>query len=458
MVRLFRVYYPVRSLVLLGGEALLVCASFLLATRIQLGPDSYLVLNYENGFYKILAVTLAALLCSYYFDMYDPGSLSSEGEVYFRLLLVVGILSLGLAGIGYLFPGFLIRRNVFLLGLAVLVVLLFSWRYAYGWLVRQPYMRERVLVLGAGGRASRLAQHLRRRSDLGMDVIGLIPENGSGKVTREDLSKALADLVKTRAADRVIVAVSERRGIIPVSELLQLRLCGVRVEDQTLVLERITGKIEIDALHPSGLIFSEGFQLTPTNIFLRRLVSIAAALLLLIIVAPLIPLVILAIKLSSPGPVLYRQARVGRGGVIFHCYKFRTMRPDAEADTGATWASDDDPRITPLGHFLRHTRLDEIPQLWNVLKGEMGFVGPRPERPEFVEWLSREIPYYSLRHTVRPGITGWAQVRYKYGNSAEDAKEKLKYDLFYVKHVSLALDLLIMFQTIKIVLLGRGAQ
>jgi sugar transferase (PEP-CTERM system associated) len=458
MVRLFRVYYPVRTLVLLGGEALLVYLSFLLATRIQLGPDSYLVLNYENGFYKILAVTFAALLCSYYFDMYDPGSLSSESEVYFRLLLVVGILSLGLAGIGYLFPGFLIGRNVFLLGLAVLVVLLFSWRYAYAWLVRQPYMRERVVVLGSGERASRLAQDLRRRSDLGMDVVAFIPESGNGKASREELSKSLADLVKTRAVDRVIVAVSERRGTIPVSELLQMRLRGVRVEDQAVVLENITGKIEIDALHPSGLIFSDGFQLTPTNIFLRRLVSTAAALLLLIIVAPLIPLVILAIKLSSPGPVLYRQARVGRGDVIFHCYKFRTMRPDAEADTGATWASDDDPRITPLGRFLRHTRLDEIPQLWNVLKGEMGFVGPRPERPEFVEWLSREIPYYSLRHAIRPGITGWAQVCYKYGNSAEDAKEKLKYDLFYVKHASLALDLLIMFQTIKIVLLGRGAQ
>ena len=191
---------------------------------------------------------------------------------------------------------------------------------------------------------------------------------------------------------------------------------------------------------------------------LRRLFSILVSALLLLVVLPVIPFVILAIKLDSPGSVLYRQKRVGRAGRTFFCYKFRTMRQDAEADTGATWALDDDPRITRVGRFLRISRLDEIPQLWCVLKGDMGFVGPRPERPEFVEWLSREIPYYHVRHAVRPGITGWAQVRYKYGNTLEDAREKLQYDLFYIKNISVGLDLLIIFQTIKIVLLGRGSQ
>ena len=191
---------------------------------------------------------------------------------------------------------------------------------------------------------------------------------------------------------------------------------------------------------------------------LRRAVSTLASAVLLLVVLPIIPFVILAIKLDSPGPVLYRQKRVGRGGITFFCYKFRTMRQDAEADTGATWATDDDPRITRVGKFLRSSRLDEIPQLLCVVKGDMGFVGPRPERPEFVDWLSREISYYPVRHAVRPGITGWAQVRYKYGNTLEDAKEKLQYDLFYIKNVSIGLDLMIMFETIKIVLLGRGAQ
>jgi exopolysaccharide biosynthesis polyprenyl glycosylphosphotransferase len=190
----------------------------------------------------------------------------------------------------------------------------------------------------------------------------------------------------------------------------------------------------------------------------RRLLSTLTAAVLLLLVLPVIPLVIFLIKLDSRGPVLYRQKRMGRAGATFYCYKFRTMRRDAEADTGATWATDDDPRITRIGRILRASRLDEIPQLWCVLKGDMAFVGPRPERPEFVEWLGREIPYYPVRHAVRPGITGWAQVRYKYGNTLEDAREKLQYDLYYIKNGSLGLDLLIMFETIKIVTLGRGAQ
>jgi exopolysaccharide biosynthesis polyprenyl glycosylphosphotransferase len=178
----------------------------------------------------------------------------------------------------------------------------------------------------------------------------------------------------------------------------------------------------------------------------------------LLVLLPLLPFIMLAVKLDSAGPLLYRQQRVGRRGVVFNCYKFRTMRPDAEADTGATWATDNDPRITRVGRFLRSSRLDEIPQLLCVLKGDMHFVGPRPERPEFVEWLSKEIPYYGVRHVVRPGITGWAQVQYKYGNTREDAREKLQYDLFYIKNASLSLDLLIWFETVKIVLLGRGAK
>ena len=250
----------------------------------------------------------------------------------------------------------------------------------------------------------------------------------------------------------------DRRGTFPVNELLKLRLEGVKIEEATSWLEKISGKIEVEHLNPSWLLFADGFRCSAGFSLLRRVASFMASALLLIIVLPVIPFVILAIKLDSAGPVLYRQKRVGRAGVIFHCHKFRTMRKDAEADTGATWAGDDDPRITRVGRFLRVSRLDEIPQLWNVLRGDMGFVGPRPERPEFIEWLSREIPFYPLRHCVSPGITGWAQIRYKYGNTQEDAKQKLQYDLYYIKNMSLGLDLFIMFQTIKIVLLGRGAQ
>ncbi len=335
---------------------------------------------------------------------------------------------------------------------------LLGWRSAYPWLARQPFLRERVYVLGAGVRATRLVEALRTRKDLGMDVVGWAGAIGNGSLTREALGNALLALQEKEAVDRVIVALGDRRGTMPVRELLQLRLGNIKVEEATGLLEKVSSKIEVDELYPSWLIFSEGFRLNSPAMIARRLVSISVSLVCLLVCLPLIPLIALAIKLTSPGSVFYQQKRVGRSGVVFNCYKFRSMSAGAEADTGPTWAGDDDPRITSVGRFLRRSRLDEIPQLWNVLRGDMAFVGPRPERPEFVEWLNREIPYYHLRHIVRPGITGWAQVCYKYGNTREDAKEKLQYELFYIKNLSLGLDLLVLFQTVKIILLGRGAQ
>jgi sugar transferase (PEP-CTERM system associated) len=266
------------------------------------------------------------------------------------------------------------------------------------------------------------------------------------------------EVVQQKNVHRVIVAVQDRREAAPMEELLKLRLRGVHIEEATTWLEKISGRIEVENLYPSWIIYAQGFRFSSTFRIFRRLLAFTVSLIGLLLSLPLMPFVLLAIKLDSSGPVLYRQKRVGRGGETFYCYKFRTMRQDAEADTGPTWALDNDPRITRIGKFLRTSRLDEIPQLWCVLKGDMAFVGPRPERPEFVEWLTTQLPYYGVRHMVRPGITGWAQVRYKYGNTIEDAKEKLQYDLFYIKNASLGLDVFIMFQTIKIVLLGRGAQ
>jgi sugar transferase (PEP-CTERM system associated) len=291
-----------------------------------------------------------------------------------------------------------------------------------------------------------------------MDVVGWAGSIDDGSLKRETLASTLRALQKNRGVDRVIVAMSDRRGTMPVRELLDLRLSGIKVEEATALLEKVSGKIEVDELSPSWLIFSEGFRLNPSFLMARRFISTVVSLAGLLLVLPLLPLMALAVKLTSPGPVLYRQKRVGRYGVLFDCYKFRTMRADAEAEAGPTWAGDDDPRTTLVGRVLRRTRLDEIPQLWNVLRGDMGFVGPRPERPEFVEWLSREIPYYHLRHIIRPGLTGWAQVRYQYGASLEESKEKLRYDLYYIKNISLSLDLLIVLHTIKIVLLGRGSR
>jgi len=250
----------------------------------------------------------------------------------------------------------------------------------------------------------------------------------------------------------------DRRATVPMRELLDLRMRGVKIEEATTWLEKMSGKIEVEHLYPSWMVFGEGFRRSASFIMVRRVISIVISLIGLIVTLPLIPLIVLAIRLDSKGPIFYTQARVGKGGRIFKVVKFRTMRQDAEAASGPKWAGNNDPRVTRVGKFLRSARLDEIPQLWCVLKGDMAFVGPRPERPEFIALLSKEIPYYGMRHMVRPGITGWAQVKYKYGSTVQDAREKLQYDLFYIKNASIGLDLMIMFLTVKTVLLRRGAQ
>jgi sugar transferase (PEP-CTERM system associated) len=458
VIRLFKVYYPLRTLVLLAGEALIVWVSFLLGTLLQNRDDSWLLLNVEGGYLKILGATVFVLVLSHWLDLYDSSSMAARWEQAFRILLVLGLVALALSGVGFIFPRLLPGNGSALAGLLILTFALFAWRAAYGWLVQQPYLRERVYVLGTGARAQRLLNGLRQRSDLGVEVVGWTG-NVEGELTRDNVASHLLGLARQNGVHRVIIAMLDRRGTLPVEELLNLRLAGVKIEEATSWLEKISGRIELDQLNPSWLIFGEGFHFSSSGVLvLRRLLSMLVSAVGLLLALPLLPFIVLAIKLDSSGAVLYNQERVGLGGAHFYCHKFRTMRQDAEADTGATWATNDDPRITRVGKFLRVSRLDEIPQLWCVLRGDMAFVGPRPERPEFVEWLNQEIPYYGVRHVVRPGITGWAQVQYKYGNTLEDAREKLQYDLFYIKNASLGLDLLIIFQTIKIVLLGRGAQ
>jgi sugar transferase (PEP-CTERM system associated) len=458
VIRLFNVYYPVRTLVLLFGEALVVGCSFVLAALWN--ADSMLRLNnelfIEGGYLRILGLTAVVLLVSHGFDLYDSSQIGVKLEQALRILFVVGLVAIVLGGIIYFVPQFLPGNNSAIIGVVILTISLFCWRSAFSWLVCQPFLRERVYVLGTGDRALRLIGGL-RQPGLGIEVVGWTG-NIEGELTLEKVASHLVGSVEDNHVHRVIVAMPDRRGTIPVESLLTLRMGGVKVEEATSWLEKISGRIEVEQLYPSWFIFAQGFHRTPAKRLLRRIVNLGAALIGLVLAVPLLPFIAIAVKLGSEGPVLYRQQRVGRGGKIFYCYKFRSMRQDAEADSGATWASDDDPRITRVGKVLRTSRLDEIPQLWCVLKGDMHFVGPRPERPEFVEWLSRDIPYYGMRHLVRPGITGWAQVQYKYGNTSEDAREKLQYDLFYIKNASMGLDLLILFQTIKIVLLGRGAK
>ena len=307
---------------------------------------------------------------------------------------------------------------------------------------------------GARGSPGRL------RPDLGLEVVEWDDVQQLEPAERKKVwIEALENIsnAKPIAVHRIIVAMESRRGELPVQELLSLRFQGITVEEDGTLRERLYGKIQLDGLRPSNFLYSEGFRIRASQQFTRQVVSIVAAALGLVLFLPLFPFVALAIKLSSKGPLFYRQTRVGMGGHNFQVVKFRTMRTDAEA-SGAKWATKNDPRVTRIGMFLRKTRVDEVPQLWNVLRGDMGFVGPRPERPEFVAWLSEELPFYYLRTLIRPGLTGWAQVRYGYGSTLAETKEKLEYDLYYIKHMSLGLDLLIMFETIKTILRRRGAQ
>jgi sugar transferase (PEP-CTERM system associated) len=457
MIRLFNVYYPARTLVLLLCEALIVGGAFLLATTYLIGQDTYIALVYENGIAKILGITVLTLLLSYYFDLYEPQRISERWEIYFRLLLVLSVLCFLLAGLVLVYPDIYIGPHVLTVGISILAIVLVIWRRSYEWIISLPVFRERVYVLGSGERARNVIETLCARRDAGMEIVN----GGSRGALNGNLEGFAADLrgfCKSKTGiDRVIVAMEDRRGAMPVRELLDLRLRGVVIEDANFLMERLLGKLPLEGLNPSALIFTHGFNVKASQQIVRRLVSIAVSFVGLAICLPFMPFIILAVRLSSPGPIFFRQTRVGLRGRPFYVIKFRTMRQDAEAQ-GAVWATKDDPRVTPLGKFMRMTRIDEIPQLWNVLRGDMGFVGPRPERPEFVQWLTSEIPFYELRHMIRPGITGWAQVRFKYGASLEETKQKLEFDLYYVKHLSIGLDLLIMFETIKTIVLRRGAQ
>jgi sugar transferase (PEP-CTERM system associated) len=472
LIRFLNAHFPTRTLILGVSEACLVGFAFVAAMIARLGAsDTSVQLSYEQGFFKIFVVSATVITCMYYFDLYDSSILSNRRELASRLIQVLGSVCILLAIFYYVYPPLQLGRGIFLIGIALVAVILLLWRGLFLAINSLPQFSERALILGDGPLAAPLIRELGSRPELGLRVVSHIlaagDENGGldsqgresiagplGALSGEELSQA----VESQRVNRVIVAMGDRRGKLPVQLLLALKSQGVLIQDGTDVYEAVTGKVPIESLRLSWLLFSPGFHVSRFLVIYKRLASIVASIIGLLLSLPLLPFVALAIKLTSPGPLFYKQKRVGQNGAVFFCYKFRTMRADAEADTGATWATDDDPRITRVGGFLRVSRLDEIPQLWNVLRGDMSLVGPRPERPEFVDGLSREIPLYHLRHAIRPGITGWAQVRYRYGSSLEDAKEKLRYDLFYIKNMSPGLDLLIFLQTIKIILLGRGAK
>ena len=427
--------------------------------------------NYQHGSLKIFVVSAAIITCMYYFDLYDSSILGNRREMLIRLAQMLGTVYVVLALLYYFYPPLELGRGIFVVGLLFVAMLLAFWRRLFVMMNSVTDFADRAVILGEGPLAELLEQECESRPELGLRVVGRVLPIGNGRSPADylhgecardlfgiDTDDILPRAIKIFRANRIVVAMDERRGKLPVELLLSMKCRGVHVQDGVEVYETITGKVPIESIRLASLLFSPGCYASRFHLFYKRFASIVVSIAGLLVSLPLLPFIVLAIKLTSPGPVLYRQRRVGRDGRVFHCYKFRTMRADAEADTGPTWALDDDPRITRVGKLFRQARLDEIPQLWNVLRGDMSLVGPRPERPEFVSGLSREIPYYYLRHSIRPGITGWAQIRYRYGNTVDDAKEKLRYDLFYIKNMSVGLDLLVFLSTIKVILLGSGAK
>lgn len=462
MLKLFNHYFSVLTLCLVLSENLLILATIYLSTFF-LGLRNGEHIASPNVLPRALALSLVCQLCLYFHDLYDLKLVTNSRELYVRLLQALGVCSILVAALYLIFPALLLGQGVFILAVFILLVLVSLWRIAFRWISCRRQLKSPVLILGTGPLARKLCSEIIDRPDVGMRVVGFVTDNpaiiGKSLVNPTVLGQYsdLALIVERERPSQLIVAMQESRGKLPVKELLELKLRGATVEEATAVYERITGKIAVENLRPSWLIFSEGFKKSWWILFVKRVLGIAFSLVGLTLASPLMVIIAILIKLDSKGPVLFKQERVGENGRVFPLLKFRSMREDAEALTGPVWASANDGRVTRLGRFLRRVRLDELPQFLNVLKGDMSFVGPRPERPHFVAQLSEQIPYYNQRHTVKPGITGWAQINFRYGTSMEDTLEKLQYDLFYIKNMSVSLDLSILFQTIKIVLSGRGA-
>ena len=385
-------------------------------------------------------------------------------EVLVRIVVGIAAGSVILAGIYYTMPAVTPEPRIAALAVLTALFFLLLLRFFFVRNVDENIFRHRTLIYGAGERSAAIFD-LRRRADRrGFRIVGTIAAPGDtvseDRIKLMDTDRTLLDVAKEYNADEIVVAMDNRRGNLPIRELLDCKTRGINVIDVLEFLERETGKIHIDLLNPGWLIFSSGFHITRLRRFVKRILDIVFGLLGLLVAWPLMVLVVVAIKIEDglSAPVFYRQRRVGYHDKVFDLLKFRSMRIDAEADGKAVWADKNDSRVTRVGSFIRKARLDELPQIWNVFVGQMSIVGPRPERPEFVEDLAVDISYYSERHTVKPGLTGWAQLKYSYGSSKEDAEEKLRYDLYYVKNHSLLLDLVIMLQTVEVVLWGKGAR
>ena len=462
MIRFFRHYVPLNLLLLILIEATILGGAIYLGVSARF-LDGAVSEDLQPLLPKAATFTLIMLGLMTAAGLYDLEWQGGIRALLNRLGLSFGLGLVAMSVIFYLFPALLVGRGAFIISFGLALLGIIASRMLFLHWTSLGALKTRVLVVGTGSRAAHV-EHLiaKRGAATNIQVVGYLPMGGSHHFVDHDrildTEETLAEVAARLQVNEIVVAVRERRGGVPVDQLLECKLHGINIVELSTFFERENGHLQLDSMNASWMIFAEGFNQGMLRDTGKRLFDLVMSSVLLVLTLPIMVVTAILIKLESPGPVLYRQERVGQGGHPFTILKFRSMRSDAEQDGKPRWASQNDSRITLVGRFIRRTRIDELPQVFNVFFGDMSFVGPRPERPYFVQDLSAQIPYYGIRHSVKPGITGWAQVRYPYGATVEDALHKLQYDLYYVKNHSLFLDLTILFQTVQVVLWGKGVR
>jgi sugar transferase (PEP-CTERM system associated) len=454
-----------KLMILIGGDAVLALLAFYVGLAVRIGLADAWAEMVAGPFARLILFVFTLLLVSYVLENYNIAKHRSKREMVTNILFAGTVSFIFISTLVFLDPDLMIGRGVLVLSFVAFVLLQFFWHGIFIVGFDHPFLTEKIIVLGTGPLAGKIGDLVHgSRARFNHMLAGYVlceSEKGLISVSEDRIighADDLRDIAEREKVSKIIVALSERRGVFPLRDLLTCKLKGIEIVDSPAFFEQATDKLMVESMTPSWMIFATGFRRTAFFSVAKRVVDVSLSVIGIILVLPLFPFIALLVKLDSPGPVFFSQVRIGKREREFVLYKFRSMCQDAESKTGAVWAQEDDPRLRPIGRFLRKCRLDEIPQLYNVLKGDMSFVGPRPERPEFVAKLKEVIPFYSKRHFVKPGITGWAQVRFPYGASVDDAVEKLRYELYYIKNMSPILDTIIVLQTFKVVIFGRGGR
>lgn len=467
MLRILKQYYPIRNIFFVLGEGMFILFSVLAACAVLTGQLDHL---WDGSIWlKVILISATCQMCLYYNDLYDITLTSSFLELGIRLFQALGAAAILLASVYFLLPEAIIAEGIFIVSIILIIIFIVSWRFLYKFVLDRGMFNQKIILLGSGEIAQGILEAINIKKDSGYTVSARVSsrenlseihqsqEPGCSTIYKKGY-EGLCDLAEDLGIKKIVVALKDKRGILPMKELLNCRVKGIDILEGNSFYEMLSGKLIVKQINPGWLIFTKGFEKSLSQRRVKRMIDLIAASVLLILLSPVIALISLMIKLETRGPLIFSQNRVGKDHTSYRMYKFRSMVDKAEKDCGPVWAECNDHRITRVGRYIRWLRLDELPQLWNVLKGDMSFVGPRPERSFFVKQLEEVIPYYRQRFIVKPGITGWAQISYGYGASEDDAVEKLNYDLFYIKNLSIFMDLLVIFKTIKIVLFAKGAR